>query len=77
MNTESVFKTDETGINFYTYEIAKLGKLSTIDAVIIQEVIESQWLVASLAKASNAQIRKAIKLAQVFIANGRSWEVNA
>jgi len=77
MNTESVFKADSTGINFYTYEIAKLGKLNTIDAIIVQEVIESQWLVASLAKASDAQIRKAIKLAQAFIANGNSWEVVA
>lgn len=64
---------DATGENFYTHEIARLGKFDLETALIIQDVIESEWLVPSLAKASDYAIRKAIKLAQVFIANGNSW----
>ena len=72
MNT-AVLKS-ATGENFYTHEVARLGKFDLETALVIQDVIEREWLVPTLAKASDYQIRKAIKLAQVFIANGNSWE---
>lgn len=63
-----------TGENYYTHEVAKLGKLDLETALVIQDVIENEWLVESWGKATDGQIRKAIKLAQAFIANGNSWE---
>jgi hypothetical protein len=63
-----------TGENFYTHEVAKLGKFDIETALVIQDVIENEMLIDSWGKSSDYQIRKAIKLAQVFIANGNSWE---
>ena len=63
-----------TGENFYTHEVAKLGKFDLETALVIQDVIENEMLIDSWGKSSDYQIRKAIKLAQVFIANGNSWE---
>lgn len=63
-----------TGENYYTHEVARIGKLDLQTALIIQDVIESEWLVESWGKSTDGQIRKAIKLAQAFIANGKSWE---
>ena len=62
-----------TGENYYTHEVAKLGKFDLETALVIQDVIENEMLIDSWGKASDYQIRKAIKLAQVFIANGNSW----
>jgi hypothetical protein len=62
-----------TGENYYTHEVAKLGKFDLETALVIQDVIENEMLIESWGKASDYQIRKAIKLAQVFIANGNSW----
>jgi hypothetical protein len=63
-----------TGENYYTHEVAKLGKFDLETALVIQDVIENEMLIDSWGKSSDYQIRKAIKLAQVFIANGNSWE---
>lgn len=72
MNT-AVLKS-ATGENYYTHEVAKLGKLDLETALMIQDVIENEWLVENWGKATDGQIRKAIKLAQAFVANGNSWE---
>ena len=61
-------------MNWHTTSIMELAKVDQTTARQIQEVIDNNWLVDRWSEATNAQIRKAIKLAQMFIANGNSWE---
>jgi hypothetical protein len=57
-------------------DIMKIMKVTTSQAKEIAEVVETEALL-DWSEATSAQYRKAFKLAQAFIANGKSWEVNA
>jgi len=54
-------------------DLASLLKVSIEEAIIIEDVIDRQYLV-DWSEDSNTKIRKAGKLAQAYIANGMSWE---
>lgn len=62
-------------MNLHTTWIMELAKVNETTALDIQNVIDNEWLIDRWSEASNAKIRKAIKLAQTYIANGYSWEV--
>lgn len=54
-------------------DIVKTAKVSVAEATLIEDVIGKEWLL-DWSECSTAQFKKAIKLAQQFIANGMSWE---
>jgi len=54
-------------------DIMKMMKVSTSQAKEIAEVVQTEDLL-DWSEATSAQYRKAFKLAQSFIANGKSWE---
>ena len=54
-------------------DISKMMKVNTTQAQEIAEVVQTEDLL-DWSEATSAQYRKAFKLAQVFIANGKSWE---
>jgi len=51
----------------------QIAKVTEAEAKVIVDVIDREWLV-DWSECTNAQFKKAIKLAQSFIANGMSWE---
>jgi hypothetical protein len=55
------------------HSIIEVAKVSEAEARLIQDVIDKEWLL-DWSECSTAQLRKAIKQAQAFIANGMSWE---
>ena len=54
-------------------DIMKTAKVSESQAVELEQVLMSEALL-DWSECSQAQFKKAIKLAQMFIANGKSWE---
>jgi hypothetical protein len=54
-------------------DIMKTAKVSESQAVELEQVLMSEALL-DWSECTTAQFRKAIKLAQMFIANGKSWE---
>jgi uncharacterized protein YPO0396 len=54
-------------------DIMQIAKVTEAEAKTIVDVIDREWLV-DWSECTNAQFKKAIKLAQSFIANGMSWE---
>lgn len=61
-------------MNIHTQWVAEAAKCSLEEAVKIQDVIDSQWLIERWSEATNAKIKRAVKLAQFYIANNYSWE---
>ena len=57
-------------------DIMATAKVSQTDAVELQEVIMNEDLL-DWSECTTAQFKKAIKLAQTFIAHGKSWEFTA
>ena len=61
-------------MNGHTQTIIELAKVDLETALDIQTVIDNEWLV-NWSEDSSRKIRVAIKMAQQFIANGRTWEI--
>ena len=57
-------------------DIMKMMKVTTSQAKEIAEVVQTEDLL-DWSEATSVQYRKAFKLAQAFIANGKSWEFTA
>ena len=57
-------------------DIMATAKVSQTEAVELEEVIMNEDLL-DWSECTIAQFKKAIKLAQSFIANGKSWEFTA
>jgi hypothetical protein len=51
----------------------QVAKVTEAEATLIVDVIDREWLL-DWSECTNAQFKKAIKLAQQFITNGMSWE---
>ena len=60
--------------NFYIETIMELGKCDETEAKELREVIDNQALVESWMNGTNADFRRAIKYARMYINNGYSWE---
>jgi hypothetical protein len=54
-------------------DIMETAKVTESDAFQIEQVIMSEQLL-DWSECTTAQFKKAIKIAQMFIANGLSWE---
>ena len=57
-------------------DIMATAKVSQAEAVELQEVIMNEDLL-DWSECTTAQFKKAINLAQTFIAHGKSWEFTA
>ena len=57
-------------------DIMKTAKVSESEAVQLEQVLMTEALL-DWSECTTAQFKKAIKLAQSFIANGKSWEFTA
>jgi uncharacterized protein YPO0396 len=53
-------------------ETMQVAKVTESEATLIVDVIDREWLL-DWSECTTAQFKKAIKLAQQFIANGMSW----
>jgi len=54
-------------------ETMQVAKVTESEATLIVDVIDREWLL-DWSECTTGQFKKAIKLAQQFIANGKSWE---
>jgi hypothetical protein len=62
-------------IYWTTKWIMELGKVDLDTAKQLTEVIATEALIWNWGNANDAEVRRAIKSAKAFIANGLSWEV--
>jgi hypothetical protein len=60
-------------MNGNTLEIQNIAKVSLEEALEIQDTIDSEALL-DWSEATTREMAKATRIAQAFIANGRSWE---